>query len=125
MPGWKTPATGQITAHEGWLNGRRVDIRSNFEHMRAHLKPEDSILDVGCYGGYLKDYFGWSNYTGIDAFREHVDLARRWHPQGERCFRIGDLFDLEEKMADVVICSRVLIHLPRFDEAVAKLISAA
>ena len=122
MPGWKTPVLGQDTNPEGWVdNPRRIDIRHNLNAMREHIGKDDSILDVGCYAGYLNDYFGRERYTGIDLFPEHIELAQKLHPGQEHKYRVGDLFELQDR-ANVVICSRVLIHIPYFEKAVERLI---
>lgn len=117
---------GQMSAHKGWVDDvRRIDIFDNLNHIKGLLSPEDSILDVGCYAGYARDFFrNNDNYLGIDLFPEHIELAREYHPDCPDKFKVGDLFELEDK-ADVVVCSRVLIHIPNFKEAVAKLIAAA
>lgn len=130
MEGWKSLGMAQDYNPEGWVEDtRRINIKRNFGHLRNFLKPEDSILDVGCYAGYLKDYLEDSvtpfrEYLGIDLFQEHIDLAQRLHPNRKECFKQGDLFEMTDR-ADVVVCSRVLIHIPDFEKAVQKLISAA
>ena len=123
MLGWEISDMRQNSDVEQWV--RRpvtIDIRPNLDHLADFLVKDESILDVGCGAGYLKDYLKWKNYIGVDICPDEIERALKLHP-GEACFKIGNLFDLEEK-ADVVICSRVLIHIP-FEEAVAKLIQLA
>ena len=123
MIGWKTPATRQAHDVAKWVRSPdQIDIIPHLRILRTVWRPSYSLLDVGCYAGYVQDYLGAEKYLGVDAFPEIIEAARELHPGV--AFKVCDLFDLEEK-ADVVFCSRVLIHLPRFTEAVQKLIDCA
>lgn len=109
MPGWKTPAMEQRQDREGFISKKK--IAKNLEHLREVLRPEDSLLDVGCYKGHLRPFLGHENYFGIDIFPEHIEEARRLHPDGK--FECSDFRELKGKW-DVVWCCRVLIHMPDF-----------
>ena len=93
-------------------------IRENIADIKPLIAPEDEVLDVGCFHGHMYDWLGHSKYTGIDLFQEHVNEARVLHP-GVNIYQ-ADLFDLTGKW-DVVICSRVLMHIPHFEQAIEKL----
>ena len=90
-----------------------------------------SILDVGCNAGYTYDWLvdnldRMVRYTGLDIHDTMVDEAQALHPP-EVPFYTYDLYDLKDDMkhrADVVFCSRVLIHLPDFREAIEALYAA-
>jgi trans-aconitate methyltransferase len=70
--------------------------------------------------GYAYDYLKPKNYTWVDYYHEVVAEARKRLP-GIR-FEVGDVFNLSGKY-DLVYCSRLLIHLPRFTEAMKSLLS--
>jgi len=116
MPGWKTEGMRQARPHD------LTKIAVNIAELQKRLRPEDTLLDVGCCEGHLFDYLRHKHYTGIDLFHKHIAEARLARPEAR--FRVMDLFDLEGQW-DVVWCSRVLLHIPRFEEAVAKLKSCA
>lgn len=94
-----------------------------------------SVLDVGCYGGYVYDYLHQMNvldftYTGIDIHPEVIDAACHMHRDNKNAsFRVCDLFKLEQEMAprafDFVICSRVLVQVPFFQRALRNLYTVA
>jgi ubiquinone/menaquinone biosynthesis C-methylase UbiE len=92
------------------------------------------VLDVGCYGGYVFDYlkrYAFPNgeafhYTGVDIDPNVVKAASFVHSdESNAAFREADLYALDrtfdENSFDIVLCSRVLIHIPRFQDAIAQL----
>jgi SAM-dependent methyltransferase len=65
-----------------------------------------SVLDVGCYTGYLYHWLGKpKNYTGIDTWPEAIEVAKEFAPEGD--FRVADVRMFEGKY-DVVWASQVL-----------------
>lgn len=114
-------------------------IKDNLAELAGVLKRENyanlsSILDVGCYGGYLYDYLRSLgidlSYTGMDIRKDAVEGAEKLHSDCPKTrFMRGSVFDfkntMKEKTYDVVVCSRVLIHLPDFKKAIANLRFAA
>ena len=104
-------------------NPERIQkIEKCLTQVRHMLKPEYTLLDVGCGSGYVYKYLRHGNYQGIDLSAEEVEAARTRFPEGR--FDVGDLFTLEGKW-DVVLCSRVLIHVAPLDLAMQKLMDAA
>ncbi|MDD4737477.1 MAG: class I SAM-dependent methyltransferase [Kiritimatiellae bacterium] len=92
------------------------------------------ILDVGCYGGYVFDYLksrasSWKapfEYTGVDIQERAIRDAQQAHAGEPRAsFQRGDLFELSHQFSsasfDVVVCYRVLHHLPRFRDCLREL----
>lgn len=120
MPGWKTPEMGQSQDSGGFASKSKIDDCIN--ELKKRLRPEDSLLDVGCFIGHLYGELGHENYTGADIFPENIEKAKQLRPGGN--FICSDLHDLEGQW-DVVWCSRVLIHNPDFQKAVRKLLSLA
>lgn len=79
-----------------------------------------SILDVGCNAGYVYDWLVQNydrpfSYIGIDINADIISEAQQLHDDGPS-FMQEDLFNLDTR-ADVVFCSRVLIHVPDFEKA--------
>ncbi len=119
MKGWKTESMGQ---------GTKIDsdhsVLCGIDRLVKITNPGYSILDVGCYHGDVYDYVNdiGVDYLGIDLFESHIAEAKRKHKDAK--FKVEDLFQLKES-ADIVFCSRVLMHIPDFELAVSKLIYAA
>lgn len=101
---------------------------------RKQLGTPLKILDVGCYGGYVFDYlkrYAFPNgevfeYTGVDIDPNVVKAASYVHSDEPNArFLEADLYALDQLFGDnsfdIVLCSRVLIHIPRFQDAVAQL----
>ena len=112
MPGWKTSAMGQDKPN------KLTKIEKNLDDIKAILLPDDDLLEVGCFHGDLYRALGHENYTGMDLFEDNVIEARKKNP-GVRFLR-GDLFELTGKW-DVIVCCRVLMHLPDFGLAIERL----
>lgn len=103
----------------------------------SEITSSRTLLDVGCYGGYVFDYLRahplskqWRlKYHGMDNRSTAISLARQLHNQYDNAsFSIGDIYDIKQTIKEkynVVLCSRVLIHLPRFREAVSSLLDAS
>lgn len=85
------------------------------------LDPNDSLLDAGCCEGHLYENLTHSNYTGIDIVPRNIEAAKARLP-GVR-FEVGDILKLHEKGEkwDIVFCSRVLMHLPNYEQNVESL----
>jgi len=107
-------------------------IRLHVERFRQRLVcdwNEVSVLDVGCYGGYLYDYLlaGLGKllvrYVGIDVREDIVQAARDAHQGHDRAeFKVDDVLTIEgDREFDYVWCSRVLIHLPFWELCVTNL----
>lgn len=87
--------------------------------IRTILIPDDEIADIGCCHGHMWKALGKpKNYTGFDFSQVNIDTARGLWPTVR--FEVGNLFEMTGSW-DVVICSRVLMHLPDFELAVERL----
>ena len=113
MDGWETTQMQQI-------NPRKTErIEWALEIVKQELLPEDTILDVGCGQGYIHAYLGQpSKYLGIDISPQEVQIARTNCPGVD--FECMSLFHMRGYF-DVVLCSRVLMHIAPFDKALRKL----
>lgn len=113
-------------------------IQPNLSTLAAHLQSMQkpwNILDIGCYAGYVYDYLTKGicretndfSYLGIDIREEAIKGARAHHATSSNAeFRQLDLFNLtdtfKKKEFDVCFSSRVLVHLPRFEEAMRNIL---
>jgi 2-polyprenyl-3-methyl-5-hydroxy-6-metoxy-1,4-benzoquinol methylase len=89
-------------------------LSANLKDIKPLLVKRDELIDVGCGEGHLYKALGHAKYTGIDRDLVSIKLARNAWPSVD--FRNMDLYDLKGSW-DVVVCSRVLVHLPDFEGA--------
>lgn len=85
-----------------------------------------SVLDAGCGEGFTTDFLTTvlptARFEGVDVSAGAVAYARHHH--GERAsYQVGSVYELpyDDDSFDLVLCSEVLEHLDRPDEAVAEL----
>lgn len=68
-------------------------------------KPTGTILDVGCYSGWLYHYLGKpKGYVGIDIWPEAIEVAKEFAPEAD--FRNVNLMDMEGEF-DTVWCIQI------------------
>jgi len=73
------------------------------EHYKEHLKG--SILDVGCYTGFLYHHLGKpEGYVGIDIWQEAIDVAKEYAPEAR--FECKSVMDFDGYF-DVVWVSQI------------------
>lgn len=95
------------------------DQFSNVKHLdklSALLKPNSTILDIGCGAGLpIDQYFidHGHKVIGIDISEKQIDLAKNNIPQGE--FFVKDMSDLKagEYSVDAVVSFYAIFHIPR------------
>lgn len=140
---WQTFELTQREDVTQWIADPRqiAKIQPNlvdFNQFVGQFREKVGVLDVGCYGGYFLDYLkritfadlGDFSYVGIDIQERAVAAAQAAHPdEAEDTFRLGDVYSLAaqfgEESTDIAYCSRVLIHLPYFEDAVRNLYAVA
>lgn len=129
---------------ETWVQdpSRITSIQPNLRHFLDLIGEKSvpdrppSVLDVGCFAGYLLDYLRRERpglrlaYTGVDVQPAAMRGAAQLHAgDPEATFRLAGVFNLAESFPaasfDFVFCARVLIHLPFFERAMEQLASAA
>ncbi len=77
------------------------------------VRPEDTVLDVGCGSGYLTSMLGRivRSVRGMDISESAIDMARRDYAAGNVQFQVADaltLTDADLKDVDVVFLCHVL-----------------
>jgi ubiquinone/menaquinone biosynthesis C-methylase UbiE len=106
------------------FGGRRGRVYRRIVSL-AGVRPGDSVLDVGCSGGYLArklaDAAGPAGrVTGVDPSETAIAYARR-RASGPMTFAVGvaqDL-DLPDSSFDVVTCTLAMHHVPARKRAAA------
>jgi SAM-dependent methyltransferase len=100
------------------------DLRHRFRQAPAAVldtvrryKPEPcAVLDVGCYRGFLLQYFamnGWTDLTGIEPSPSASAFARDRLGLNVRTGYLADyVADPDHRRFDVVITTQVLEHTP-------------
>lgn len=116
MKDWREKFYGQHSPH------RLHKLNQNIGEFKKLLNEEDSLLDVGCNVGAIYHSLNHKNYEGIDLDPEAIASASAEFPEAK--WRVCDLFDLEGQW-DVVLASRVLMHIAPFEGAMKKLLGAA
>jgi len=91
----------------------RRKYSSETEELKAYVKENEKVLDLGCGTGRLYEIFKDKgvDYTGIDFSEELIKIAREKH--GDR-FIVGDILSLPfpDKNFDSVWSIAVLHHIP-------------
>jgi 2-polyprenyl-3-methyl-5-hydroxy-6-metoxy-1,4-benzoquinol methylase len=96
-----------------WLGGDRAGIAA----FRSLSPPPDSIIDVGCGGGWftrrLAVKYPGAMVVGEDVSAEAINLARDRHRHPNLSFRVSGhrAFEAEEDSVDVVTATLVCHHL--------------
>ena len=114
MSDWREKFYGQHNANN------LGKIARNIDDCRV-LLGDRSLLDVGCNIGAVYEDLRHKNYLGIDIDPKVIEEARKRFPGVE--FKVLDLFELEGSW-DIVLVSRVLMHVP-LDEAMKRLLKSA
>ena len=116
MADWRDKFCGQ---HYAKKIGK---IEPNLKELQEILRPEHSLLDVGCNIGSVYGFLNHQNYEGFDLDPEAVEEAKKRFPGVN--FHVGDLFDLDG-IWDVVLVSRVLMHVAHLEEAMRRLLRSS
>ena len=107
---------------DGAINQIDADrYRHVADSLAPHLKPQDSLADIGCATGALLAEFkrrGFNNLLGIDPSPACTDAGKRLYGIDMRPMTIGRLHEVTERF-DAVILGGVLEHLCDVDASLA------
>jgi len=89
------------------------DVYDSEKHFIMHiLKPDYSVLDIGCATGGFYNVFKHLeptiSYTGVDISPEMIKKARTLHPDISFHVSRGNELPFDDKSFDVVFCSGAL-----------------
>lgn len=118
--------------YQEYSEGIRGRLRHQlvFDALTSHLKPESTILDMGCGDGEMSLRLGRAGHiiVGVDTSSEMLNLARERltsEPEAiaERVvFQSGDIDHYSgNRDFDAVCCHGVLMYLDRSDRAIGSL----
>ncbi|KRC60466.1 hypothetical protein ASE14_05450 [Agromyces sp. Root81] len=102
----------------------RADIEALRSALHACGDTLESVLEVGCGGGYLSElvdaWYPDSRYVGIDISEAMIANARRHFPG--RDFRTASAYDLpfDDDEMELVLDGVALIHMPDWKRALAE-----
>lgn len=119
-------------AYQDYSEGIRGRLRHElvFNVLASHLKPESTVLDMGCGDGEISLRLGQAGHSvvGVDVSAEMLELAevRLQAESGDVARRItfqhGDIDSFpDDREFDAVCCHGVLMYLDRSDVAIGKL----
>ena len=103
-------------------NSRDMNFWKGFEVCKSFLKPDFSVLDLGCGNArflqYLKNEgIPFKSYLGIDSEKSFITENKRKFPEGN--FRTQDILDYENFQStpphDLVCVFGVTHHIPDKD----------
>lgn len=93
----------------------RAENRVEIPWVLERLERGDSVLDVGCGGGFLANALAEMRFkvTGVDVSEESLAVARRHDSTRTVDYRFGDAYSLpfEDKSFDVVCAMDFLEHI--------------
>ncbi len=107
-----------------WSDHRVIELE--IAAIGSRLRPGERVLDAGCANGYSSARCAalGADVTGIDYIPEmieHAESRRRALPDdvsGRLSFAVGDVtrLDFPDGSFDAVICTRVIINLPSWEQ---------
>lgn len=90
--------------------------KNTWELMEKHLKPGDSVLDMGCSRGYYANLIATRTrkVVGVDHNAASIEIARKTYQRANLEFHNTDAFEYLEKNGekfDLLVLTHVLEHL--------------
>lgn len=100
-------------------------IRPHYHYLKRVLKPEDSLLEVGCGPCDLYGYLSQEieiNYSGCDLTDEMLKEASKRYPSINlfEC-NVEEMMNVDNQAYDWIVCSDVVIHIAKPIEAIQNL----
>ena len=92
------------------------------------ITPNATVLDIGCGSGYIANLMAVNNpscqFTGVD-FSDAIQYAKAFAVQNQISnivYKQQDFLTYQSKQPyDVIMCQGVLHHIPKFEQAIAKI----
>lgn len=95
------------------------------DFIRDLLNQDDVVIDIGCANGYQTFYYAEKvkKIIGIDYAEKLIEAANKAKEKGQFSkkvdFKVGDVLIKDDSLvnsADIVICERLLINLPTYED---------
>ena len=124
---------GVVISHEESLAGRAQFLASLFRRVltssfSAEEMAQLSMVDVGCYDGWLLDQLSdlpFKRLVGIEPRQRNIDKGNKAREilcvPSRAEFRVGSIESLGTEVFDVVLCTGLLHHLESVGEALRAL----
>ena len=98
--------------------------------LRAHLRPDDTLLEIGCASGYYYEVLGYLlskpfRYTGVDYSSHLIEMAKDYYPS--ESFEVADGAKLPYSAGTFrfVISGCVLLHVPEYFDHIRETVRVA
>jgi SAM-dependent methyltransferase len=97
------------------------------EILEPEIKPQMTLLDVGCATGYAAKLFAELEYLGVDVEEAYLEIARKHFAENSRVsFQSHDVMKAPiDRPCDFVILNAVLEHCPTLNPALENVIACA
>jgi ubiquinone/menaquinone biosynthesis C-methylase UbiE len=87
--------------------------------LKPYLKPNDSLLEIGCSSGYYSEVLSYLlstpiRYTGADYSEAFIDMAKQYYPESEFYVADGAKLPFEDNAFRFAISGCVLLHTPNY-----------
>src|SRR5260370_27428725 len=91
-----------------WQSGGGVfGARINAHKFRHHIRPEDTVLDFGCGGGFLLKHLNCARRIRVE-----INPVAREHAASLRGPGYAGGSELPDQVADAVLSAHPTVHLP-------------
>lgn len=128
---WTIPGV-EVTGEEKLAGRGDFLVERIRESLLKHFEPEElrgfSIMDVGCYDGWILDQLSdlaFRRMVGIEPREKNVVKGQKIREilglQTRAEFKIGDVETLGDEVFDIVICVGVLHHVESIPTALRRL----
>lgn len=115
-------AEEQLTQYRDGESIPVFDVLVNALNGLPDLKPNASLLEIGCSSGFYSEVFDIAGmklqYTGYDYSAAFIRLAKDKYP--DIPFSVNDATDLDcaDETFDVVVSGCCLLHIPEYKSAI-------
>src|SRR5260370_4906836 len=91
-----------------WQSGGGVfGARINAHKFRHHIRPEDTVLDFGCGGGFLLKHLNCARRIGVE-----INPVAREHAVSLGVAGYAEVSEVPDQVADVIVSDHALEHVP-------------
>jgi len=92
-----------FASYLGGVFGARI----NAHKFRHHIRPEDTVLDFGCGGGFLLKHLNCARRIGVE-----INPVAREHAVSLGVAGYAEVSEVPDQVADVIVSDHALEHVP-------------